>query len=408
MHRIVPALLLLLVCLASAVPCVAADEPSVIVSACEVVPAVMMPGDRAMIHITITNTATGATRTTRESYPAAGKTVTTTTDLNPTVTSVYLDGKGEIRVLGGNSQFTGDLGPGQSVRLSFLIEAPSREGIYFPVLRSSITGAQNLLYPIPVNVNLPIAAMQEPDLAVSQGPVVYAHPGETSEVAITVTNLGESTAEQVSLTVTGTDPQVSVVKNGSWYATEFAPGDAQTLTLTLHSDEHAALGLHEIPVEISYVRADGSRARQVGTVTLDLRGDADLDIMSVSTTPEQVREGDPFDLVIRLENTGTGKAISTRATVDLPFPGTREAFIGSIKTGNDAPAVFGLTADEPGEHSYTFTVRYADDYGDHTLTRTLTLYVEETDATPIVMGAVIIVVVAGALGYYWFRRTQGE
>lgn len=41
MHRIVPALLL--VCLASAVPHVAADEPSVIVSDCEVVPAVMCP-----------------------------------------------------------------------------------------------------------------------------------------------------------------------------------------------------------------------------------------------------------------------------------------------------------------------------------------------------------------------------
>jgi len=407
MHRIVPALLFFF-CLAVAVPHVAADTPSVIVSDCEVVPAVMMPGDRAMIHITITNTATGATQTLEESYPAAGKTVTTTTDLNPTVTSVYLDGMGDIRVLGGNSQFTGDLGPGQSVRLSFLIEAPQQEGIYFPVLRSSITGAQNLLYPIPVNVNLPIAAMQEPDLAVSQGPVEYTHPGVTSEVPVTVTNLGAGTAGQVSLTVQGTDNQVSAVRNGSWYAASIGPGESHGVLIAFHSERDAALGLHEVPVVISYVRADGSRARQTGTVTLDLRGDADLDLMSVSTTPDPVVAGEDFNLVIRLENTGTGKAVSTASTVDLPFPGTREAFIGSIKTGNDAPAVFGLTAGEPGDHEYTVTVRYADDYGDHTLTRTLHLYVGQTDATPVILGAVIMVLVAGGLGYYWFRRQRGE
>lgn len=406
MHRIVPVLLFF--CLAIAVPQVAADKPSIIVSDCEVVPAVMMPGDRAMIHITITNTATGATQTLEESYPAAGKTVTTTTDLNPTVTSVYLDGKGEIRVLGGNSQFTGDLGPGQSVRLSFLIEAPVRAGIYFPVLRSSITGAQNLVYPIPVNVNLPIAAMQEPDLAISQGPVEFTHPGGTSEVPVTVSNLGAGTAEQVSLTVRDTDPQVSAVRNGSWYAASIDPGRSHGLLIGFHSEKDAAPGLHEVPVEISYIRADGSRASQTGTITLDIRGDADLDIMSVSTTPDPVMAGEAFDLVIRLENTGTGKAVSTVSTVDLPFPGTREAFIGSIKTGNDAPAVFGLTAGEPGDHEYTVTVRYADEYGDHTLTRTLHLYVEQTDAAPIVLGAVIIVVVAGGLGYYWFRRKRGE
>ncbi|MHC1626804.1 MAG: COG1361 S-layer family protein [Methanoculleaceae archaeon] len=405
MHRIVPALLFFM---AIAVPHVVADTPSIIVSDCEVVPAVMMPGDRAMIYITITSTTTGATQTVEESHPTAGLTVTTTTDLNPTVTSVYLDGRGEIRVLGGNSQFTGELGPGQSVRLSFLIEAPQQEGIYFPVLRASITGAQNLLYPIPVNVNLPLAAIQEPDLAVSQGPVEFTRPGVTSEVAVTVTNLGAGTAGQVFLTVQGTDPQVSVVRNGSWYAASIGPGRSHDLLIAFHSERDAALGLHEVPVAISYVRADGSRASQTGTITLDLRGDADLDIMSVSTIPHPVTAGEDFSLVIRLENTGTGKAVSTVATVDLPIPGTHEAFIGSIKTGSDAPAVFDLTAGEPGDHEYTVTVRYADDYGDHTLNRTLHLYIEETDATPVILGAVIIVVVAGGLGYYWFRRQRGE
>ncbi len=67
--------------------------------------------------------------------------ITTQTDVNPTITSVFLDGRNEIDVLGGNSQFTGDLGPGQEVTLSFLIRAPpEKAGIYFPVLRVRVRG----------------------------------------------------------------------------------------------------------------------------------------------------------------------------------------------------------------------------------------------------------------------------
>lgn len=58
-------------------------------------------------------------------------------------------------------------------------------------------------------------------------------------------------------------------------------------------------------------------------------------------------------MTIRLENTGTDEAISTTANIDLPFEGTKEAFIGKIKPNNDAPAVFSLDGGTGGDYPYT-------------------------------------------------------
>ena len=91
-----------------------------------------------------------------------------------------------------------------------------------------------------------------------------------------------------------------------------------------------------------------------------------------------------------------------------PFTGTGEAFIGKIRAGNDAPAVFSLTATDPGEHTYTLTTRYTDDYGEHTLTRTLNLYIEPRDNSAAMLTGFVLLLVACGAGYYWYSRRKKE
>ncbi len=90
---------------------------------------------------------------------------------------------------------------------------------------------------------------------------------------------------------------------------------------------------------------------------------------------------------------------SAKADIDLPFTGTKTAYLGKIEPDNDAPAIFNLRADDAGDYRYNLTVRYEDDLGTHELNEELNIVVYPDGSTPVL--AVILFVVAAA-GVYWF------
>jgi hypothetical protein len=399
--------LILLILIAGCVPALA-QEPSVIVSDSSVTPAILMPGDKGMIRVTLTNTAKSATETESVSTAAYYQTFTSSnTEINPTVESVFLDGKGDIAVLGGNSQFSGDIGPGQSVTLAFLIEAPGKDGIFFPELRVRIRGAGSVRYPVPVNVNTPIAALKTPALILAQPPPGFTGPGTACTANLTLTNAGESAAGDVLVRIPENDAPVATAGAAAFHLGRLAPGGQATLNLCLQAAADAVPGMQAIPLEIAYTRIDGTRVVQQETVSMDIRGVSDLGITALTTSPIRIAEGDPVTLVIRLENTGTGDAESTYATIDLPFSGAKEAFIGTIRPGNDAPAVFTLTAGAPGEYEYPLSVHYRDDWGDHTFEKELHLTVTGGDGVPGWIAILVVLGIAGAAGY-WYRKRLTE
>ena len=98
---------------------VLAASPSVIVTDTKVTPSILMPEDLGMITVTLKNTAKSATITEEDVHEpiqsVKSTTETTSIEINPVIKSVYLDGKGDIKVLAGNSEYTGELGPEQVV-----------------------------------------------------------------------------------------------------------------------------------------------------------------------------------------------------------------------------------------------------------------------------------------------------
>ena len=379
-------------------------EPTVMATESTVTPAILMPGDTGMITVVLKNTAQTSTATESDSQ------ITTQTDLNPTITSVFLDGRNDIRVLGGHSQFTGDLGPGQEVTLSFLIQAPEEAGIYFPVLRVRVRGAEGLTYPVPVNVNMPIATLSTAMLGVSQDENKYVVPGETVRRNITVTNSGRSTASDIRIRIADDNPYVGPVQTGTFYLDTLAPGTSEEFTVSLITSRQLENSVQEIPLEITYAVVDGVPVAQADSLTLDVHGHAELSIASVRTEPARISGGEPFEMTIRLENTGTDEAISTTAEIDLPFSGTKEAFIGKIKPNNDGPAVFSLDGGNGGDYPYTLTVNWEDDWGKHTESFDLTLPVKTSDSTAAIVGFLIVLILAAGGAYYFlvYRKKNGQ
>jgi hypothetical protein len=384
---------------------VLAEEPTVILTGYEVTPAILMPGDRGLITVSLTNTAQGATRTeSSTSGILQQSTMITTKDINPTIQSVFLGGE-DIRVVGGNAQFEGELGPGQSVNLSFLIEAPRESGIYFPLLRVRVRGAESLIYPIPVNVNMPIARLRAPALKIEQPPVASIRPGGQYDLVLSLTNTGLGFAEDISLRVIDDDPSIVPSRSGFFHINRLETGESATVEMSLVTDLDAASGIHEIPLSIQYSLVDGTQLTQIESIGMNIRGESELIIRSVDSDPVRVSEGDQFDLIIRLENTGTGEARSIRSTVDLPLQGVREAYIGTIQEGNDAPAVFILTANQSGDLSYRFQVSYEDDWGERTENYTLQLVVSPSSDLLVAGILLLILGIAGvAILYFWKKK----
>jgi hypothetical protein len=125
----------------------------------------------------------------------------------------------------------------------------------------------------------------------------------------------------------------------------------------------------------------------------------------VTTDPVRPVPGNPFTLVVRVENTGTDRATSVRAMLDSGFAGTREAFIGSIDKDSDAPAIFYLQATKDGTVPAAISITYNDEYGSHTVNETTAVMTSTASSLPLII-ALLLLLCAGAMAAYWYYRIR--
>jgi hypothetical protein len=388
----------------------AADAPTVTISDYKVNPSVLMPEGKGTITITVKNTASSASVSEKSGQLSADTyAIVKTTDINVNLENVKLEGNG-IKVLSSDFAHSGAIGPGQSIQFTFSIQAPSANGIYYPEVWIDTTGGKSVKYPIPVNVNTALGIQKKAILIMDSSLTGSQNPGEEIPVTITVTNAGEMLADDVTIKVENVSAMVAPKNTDLYHLGAVPAGEKRTLNLVLLSDKKTPAGLVKIPVTIRYNSIDGIPQTQTTGIDVMFLGKAELGFVSVDTNPPRLTEGTPFDLTIRIENTGTGEAKQVSAKVDLPAEGTKEAFIGKIKPGNDAPAIFLLEGAKPGNHPYTLTITYTDDMGVHTMTRDMNLRVPPTDMSGTIITLLVLLLILGAVGYrYWYLpRINGD
>jgi len=391
-------------------PPVNADTPTVTITDYKVTPSVLMPDSMGTIMVTIKNTAASASiseRTGPLSTDMAG--TTKVTDINVYIENVHLEGNG-IDVLSNDFERVGDLGPGQSTTITFSIRAPEKSGMYFPEVWIDTAGGRSTRYPVPVNVNTASGIQRQAILILDTSLPASVNPGDEIPVTLTMRNDGQLLADDVTLKITNVSSSVAPKTTDLFHLGTLNSGEQKVVTITLLSDKDAAIGLVRVPVTISYNSLDGTPISQQTGIDIMMRGKAELGFVSVDTSPPRLTENTPFDLTIRIENTGTGEAKQVSAKIDLPAEGTKEAFIGKIKPGNDAPAVFLLEGLKGGNYPYTLNITYTDDMGIHTLTRQMNMRVTPADNSGTIIFVLVILVILGVIGYrYWYLPgTNGD
>jgi len=403
MKPFLPALACLLVLFLAIAP-VQAENPTVIVADYTISPSVLQPGDIGTITAVIKNTAEIANI--RENIQSAGSETIKSTDINVNIESVQLESK-DVEVVSGNYKQVGEIGPGQSIPITFLIRAPAQDGIYFPEIWIDVTGGESVRQPIPVNVNTQIAILKKPAITVSKTIPDSVNPGDDFPVRVILENNGLSGADEIVISVNSSTSTIVPKTPNNYHFDRLSKGEKVTLDMNFATDKNAPLGLSPVTLTIRFANADGSYTTQTETLGIPIKGKATIGIASLSTDPEQIKKGDPMTLIIRLENTGTDNANSVKASIDLPMSGGKEAYVGKIEPDNDAPAVFSLQAGDPGNYAYNLTVEYQDDYGMHTKTERLTMTVLNGDSSGLILLILLLVIGAGAGYWYFVLRKKG-
>ena len=399
----IPVLVIIALMSAIVVPAPAAGTPTVMITDYKVNPPVLMPDSTGTVTITIKNTASSASISEKSGQLEDTSYATVkTTDINVNIENVHLEGNG-IAVLTNDFDRVGEIGPGQSLAISFSIRAPSKSGMYYPEVWIDTTDGKSTRYPVPVNVNTAVGIQKQAILILASSVSAPANPGEEIPVTLTVRNAGQTLADDVTLKIDNMSAVVAPKNADLYHLGVISPGGQQTVQLVLLSDKKANAGLVRIPVTISYNAIDGIPRTQSTAIDLMMKGKAELGFVSVDTNPPRLTEHTPFDLTIRIENTGTGEAKQVSATIDLPAEGTKEAFIGKIKPGNDAPAIFLLEGAKAGNHPYTLSISYTDDMGVHTMSRQMNVRVPAADNSGNIILGLIVLVILGFVAYrYWY------
>ena len=368
-----------------------------------------MPDSLGTITITVKNTATSATIKENTGFVTTDATTTKITDINVNIENVHLEGNG-IDVLSNDFARVGEIGPGQSIPFTFSIRAPSMSGMYFPEVWIDTTNGKSTRYPIPVNVNTAVGIQRQAILIMDSSLTGSVNPGDEIPVTLTVRNAGQTLADDVIIRIENVSASIAPKNSDSYHLGTIMAGGQQTVDLALLSDKKTDAGLVRVPVSISYNEIDGSERTQMSGIDLMMKGKAELGFVSVDTNPPRLSENTPFDLTIRIENTGTGEAKQVSAKVDLPTEGTKEAFIGKIKSGNDAPAIFLLEGLKGGNYPYILNITYTDDMGIHTLTRQMNMRVPPADMSGTIIFGLVILVILSIIGYrYWYLpRINGD
>jgi hypothetical protein len=383
-------------------PVSAVSGPTVTILDYQVSPPVLLPDTLGTITITVKNTATSASIKENTGFVTSDATTTTITDINVNIENVHLEGNG-ITVLSSDFARVGDIGPGQSIPFTFSIRAPSKNGMYFPEVWIDTRGGTSTRYPVPVNVNTAVGIQREAILIMDSTLTGSVNPGDEIPVTLTVRNAGQTLADDVILSIQNVSGTVAPKNSDAYHLGTLPAGGMKTIDLALLSDKQTTAGLVRVPITIRYSAIDGSERTQMTGIDLIMKGKAELGFVSVDTNPPRLSESTPFDLTIRIENTGTGEAKQVSALVDLPAEGTKEAFIGKIKPGNDAPAVFLLEGMKSGNYPFNLTITYTDDMGVHTQTRQMNLRVSAVDQSGTIILGLVILAILGFVAYrYWY------
>jgi hypothetical protein len=131
------------------------------------------------------------------------------------------------------------------------------------------------------------------------------------------------TAATSSLPFVPAGADTKIVKN-------LQPGESIQMNFPLMVKDKTVISSYSIPIKMDYKDETGKYMNSQSLVGVKILGNAELSIESIETEPQNPVKGDPVSITMRIENSGNGDARSVKVDLNIPFEGTKTAFLGKI------------------------------------------------------------------------------
>lgn len=161
---------------------------------------------------------------------------------------------------------------------------------------------------------------------------------------------------------------------------------------------------YKFPIKLEYVDEQGNSYENTVEIGINILNRAEISFQSVKITPAIPTLVDTVHMEGIIENTGKGSA--DKVTVELiTVTKTYKAFVGQLKSNDDAPFYFDVKPESIGTQTGTLKVSYYDDFGFHTYETTITKEIGKPTNNLIIFAIILILVVAG-IWYFYFKRKK--
>ncbi|HEY9247294.1 MAG TPA: CARDB domain-containing protein, partial [Candidatus Methanoperedens sp.] len=231
-------------------------------------------------------------------------------------------------------------------------------------------------------------------------------PKDTFDLTFSVSNEGTGIARDIQVsTATNNTPFVPVDADTK-IIRKLDPGEGSLLGYRFQVKDKTEISSYSIPVKMGYRDENGTSIISQNFAGVKIVGKAELSISNIKIEPLNPAKGDTVTVTMRIENSGNGDAKSAKVDLNIPFEGTKIAFLGKIKPDDDAPAVFTFSATESGDIPYSATIGFEDDLGLHNTTETLHFFVRGPDNGGMIAMVIAGMLLIGVIVFYLLHRKR--
>lgn len=217
---------------------------------------------------------------------------------------------------------------------------------------------------LPVILSIPFAAAQSTNFKLdavltAQNPYP-SEPGNNVNIEVEIQNSGDGAAEGVSIEIAPKEPFTLLPGEEKIKTfTKISARDSVKASYNLHIDSGAISNNYEI---LFYLKALNTPT-VTEKILIDVKGDPDLTLQELTTSPATIEPGASVDLIIKIRNRGTGKASQIKGNISFSAAEiTPELSKGLIYIDEIAPdeigfATFTVNVDPSAEHkTYTGSI----------------------------------------------------
>ena len=234
--------------------------------------------------------------------------------------------------------------------------------------------------------------------------------GEEFTIGVQIENCGSIMPEFVSFELINPPADITIKDSLIINISKLYYGNSERFILYhMRTNDNAIPGTHVIKTRLSYGQTQSFTTKN-SNITFEVIGEkAEINIASIKSSPVLPVEGETVELTLRVENSGEGTAKSLKVFADHPFQGVKQAFIGTLESDEDGPAVFTFITETPGEFEFPVIISYYDDFGEKEFKTTINVNIlkKKSNITNIIIAVIILAIIGWGI-FYFFKVKKAK